>query len=205
MKIIITLALALFLNPVNAQTPYEVGMIKGMELMKTDLSQAAAQFERIASVETTNWLPAYYVSLCHINNSWGQNPKDKTIAHLEVAQEYLDKATALSKENAELLVLQALINTCYVVMDSATYGMKLSGPTTAVYKKAYAIAPQNPRVISNQASWNMGTAKYFNKDVTPYCNDFKTAITLFNAENPTNFMPSWGLKNALESQKSCSK
>ena len=57
--------------------------------------------------------------------------------------------------------------------------MKLSGPTTAIYEKAMPIAPENPRVVSNRAQWLMGSARFFGKDVTPYCKDLVNGCDSF--------------------------
>lgn len=185
-----------------AQAPYEKGMQKAMELMATDQQAAAAQFERIASVEKENWLPVYYAALCHINSSWSNTP-EKTQLYLQKAQELLDTANSLSPNNAELLVLQGMLNTSYIVMDGNIYGMKLSGPTTAIYEKAFAIAPSNPRVIMNRAQWNMGSARYFGKDVTPYCTELELAASLFEKEVVTGFNPSWGKNQLPDARKDC--
>ena len=75
-----------------AQTNYEKAMTKGLETMQTDLNAAAQQFERITAAEKENWLPPYYAALAYINSSWGQNPKEQTLASMKKAQEFIDKA-----------------------------------------------------------------------------------------------------------------
>ena len=101
------------------------------------------------------------------------------------------------------MVLQGMLNTCWIQYDSRTYGMKLSGPTTALYDKAISMAPENPRVISNRARWLMGSAQFFGKDIAPYCGEIDKAIELFEKEIATGFDPGWGKKAATDVKKQC--
>lgn len=63
---------------------------------------------------------------------------------------------AISKNNTEILVLQAMLHTAWVAYDDATYGMTLSGKVLALYAKAEQIAPNNPRVVFCKAEWDIG-------------------------------------------------
>ncbi|AZQ43185.1 tetratricopeptide repeat protein [Nonlabens ponticola] len=200
----ITTTLFLLLSIITlAQSPYEKAMTKALEQMHENPQAAAQQFERISKAEKDNWIPAYYAALSNINSSWGQYPKEQTLATMEKAQEFIDIAQSLSPKNAEIMVLQGLLNTCWITYDGSIYGMKLSGPTTALYEKAYAMAPDNPRVVSNRAQWLMGSARYFNKDVSPYCSDLDKAVALFEQEKTSGFEPQWGLEGTLKAQQDC--
>jgi tetratricopeptide (TPR) repeat protein len=204
MKTIFTTLLFIVTLSLNAQTGYEKAMTKGLELMKAgDLQAASQQFERVAKAEKENWLPTYYVALTNVQSSWGQLGKEKTLLHMKKAQEFIDQADLLSPNNPEVMVLQGMLNTCWIQYDSKTYGMKLSGATTAIYEKASQIAPNNPRVASNQAEWLMGLAQFFGKDITAFCSKVDRAVELFNYETPDGFMPRWGMDHALKAQKRC--
>jgi len=203
MKIIVTFLLVTFSFSLYAQTAYDKAMTNSLELLETDLQAAAQQFERIATVAKENWLPSYYAALAHVNSSWGQSPKEQTLLYMKKAQEFIDKAETISPNNPEIMVLQGMLNNCYIKYDSSVYGMKLSGPTTAIYEKAIAMAPKNPRVVSNRAQWLMGSAQFFGKDVTPYCGELEKAILLFDAEQPEDFKPKWGKEGALKAQQGC--
>ncbi|MGB5982699.1 MAG: hypothetical protein WBG46_11205 [Nonlabens sp.] len=203
MKTLLSTILLLVTLTLNAQSPYQKAMIKGMELISEDLQKASQQFERIAAAEKENWVPAYYVALTNINSSWGQNGKEQTFNYMKKAQDYIDQAEALSPDNVEIMVLQGMLNTCMIQYDSSVYGMKLSGPTTAIYEKALAMAPNNPRVVSNKAQWSMGLARFFNKPTQPYCDEIIRAIELFEKEEQNGFQPRWGMKQAQKSQVEC--
>jgi hypothetical protein len=200
----ITTALVFFLAlSLHSQTSYKQAMQKGLELMATDLKAASQQFERVAKAEKENWLPPYYAALCNINGSWGENSKNQTFLHMNKAQEFINDAELLSDNNPEIMVLQGMLNTCWIQYDSRTYGMKLSGATNAIYEKALQLAPDNPRVISNRARWLMGSARFFGKDITPYCGEVNRAIALFEKETAVGFYPSWGKNGSLAVKKGC--
>ncbi|XLS28003.1 tetratricopeptide repeat protein [Flavobacteriaceae bacterium M23B6Z8] len=186
-------------------SPYDKGMKKGLDLWQQGNPAEATQlFERIAAAEQDNWIPSYYTA--YVNTMFAFNSKDleKLTLHLEKAQKYVDQAMKASPDNPEVLVLQALIHTAWISYDGQTYGMKLAGPTTELHQRAMALAPENPRVVLANAEWNMGSARFFGKDTTPYCNDIAKALELFATfKSETPFHPSWGEKRAQQLVKEC--
>ncbi|GLB50232.1 tetratricopeptide repeat protein [Neptunitalea lumnitzerae] len=204
----VTTLLILFITLTGfSQTAYEKGMNKAFATWGEGNSvEASNLFERISKAEKDNWIPLYYVAQVNILHSFGEKDKTQLQLKLDKAKEALEKAKELSPDNAELLVLEALHNTAWIAFDGATYGMTLGGPTTEIYNKAVALAPDNPRVVYCFAEWNMGMASYFGKDTTPYCNDMKKAIELFSTfKNETLFYPSWGLDRAEQLYKNCNQ
>ena len=171
MKHLIIIVTLLFSGLVSAQSNYEKGMQKAFELWGSNPIEAANLFERIANAENDNWLPAYYAAQLNITSSFVEKDEQKLSAQLKKAQDLINDATAISQDNAEILVLQALLHTAWVAYDGATYGMTLSPKVVELYTKAKALAPDNPRVVYCNAEWNMGSARFFGQDVTPYCKD----------------------------------
>ncbi len=192
---------------VGAQTQYEQGMQKGFALWgEGKTAEASALFERIASAEKNNWLPNYYVAMVNTTTSFQTKDKEKVAALLGKAQEALNTELDKNPENPELLVLQAMINTAWIVSDPMTNGMKLSAKTIELYDKALAIAPDNPRALFSKAEFEIGGARYFGNDTKPMCAQIDKAIELFAKFKPeTPFHPNWGLDRALEAQKECNK
>ena len=202
---IITFIAVLVCGLVSAQTNYETGMAKGMQLWSEGKNtEASAVFERIASVEKENWLPNYYVALVKTTTAFETKDKDKVSNLLAKAQNVMDKEIALNPENAELLVLQAMIHTAWIVFDPMTNGMKLSGKVMELYGKAEEIAPNNPRVVLNKAEFEIGSAQFFGTDIQPLCAQIAKSIELFATFKPeTAFSPNWGLERAQEAAKNC--
>lgn len=202
---IITFIAILVCELVSAQTAYETGMAKGLSLWSEGKNtEAVATFERIASAESNEWLPNYYVALIDALSSYETQDKEKVKSLLESAQNALDIELKKDSQNAELLVVQGLIYTGWIIADPMTNGMRYSGMTTGVYAKAEKLAPDNPRVVFLKAEFEMGSAKYFGQDTTPMCEQIAKSIPLFENFVPaTPFHPNWGLERAKEVSANC--
>lgn len=202
-KLAIILAL-LVVSLVNSQTNYENGMQKAFELWGSNPVEASNLFERIAKAEPDNWLPSYYAAQINIISSFGEKDKEKLTAQLAKAQNLINDATAISKNNPELLIMEALLNTAWVAYDGATYGMTLSPKVSALYAQAEQISPNNPRVVLNKAEWAMGSARFFGQDIKPFCKDVERALELFaNFKPETSFHPNWGKERAEQILADC--
>ncbi|WP_308993282.1 hypothetical protein QLS71_014565 [Mariniflexile litorale] len=204
MKHLIIIATFLVSALTTSQTNYEEGMQKAFELWGTNPNEASNLFERIAKAEPHNWLPSYYAAQVNIVSSFGETNEEKLAAQLKKAQDLINDATAISKSNPEILVMQALLHTAWVAYDGATYGMTLSGKITDLYTKASMLAPNNPRVVYCKAEWDMGSATYFGQDTKPFCKDLERALELFDNFKPeTPFGPNWGKERTEMLLQSC--
>ena len=202
----IIVAIVLFISSlVSAQGQFEQGMGKAFQLWDEGKNtEASAMFERIAAAEKTSWLPNYYVALVNTTTAFGTKDKEQISLLLDKAQNALDVELIKTPNNAELLVMQALIHTAWIAFDPMTNGQKLSGKVMELYGKAQAIAPENPRVIIGKAEFEIGGAKFWGKDTKPMCAQIEKAIGLFATFKPeTPFSPKWGLERAQEALKNC--
>lgn len=204
MKKLLLIALALVSTIGIAQSNYEKGMNKAFELWGTNPVEASNLFERIAAAEKDNWLPPYYAAQVLIIQGFEIKDKDKLDSQLKKAQGLINDATAISKDNPEIIILQALLHTVWVAYDGATYGMTLAPKVAALYEQAAKIDPNNPRVILNKAEWGMGSANFFGQDTAPFCKDIERALELFaNFKPETSFHPNWGKERAEQVMASC--
>ena len=190
---------------VSAQGQFEQGMGKAFQLWGEGKSTEASDlFERIASAEKASWLPKYYVALVNTTTAFRTKDKEQMNLLLSKAQKALDAEMDKNPNNAELLVMQAMIHTAWIAFDPMTNGQKLSGTVMELYGKAQAIAPENPRVVFCKAEFEIGGAKFWGTDTKPMCAQIEKAIGLFATFKPeTPFSPKWGLERALEAQKNC--
>lgn len=202
---IITFIATLICGLLTAQTSYEKEMNKALQTWKQGKPvEAVIQFEQIASVEKTNWLPNYYIALINTIRAFGERDKTKMLLLIESAQKAQDICNSLDLENPEVLVIQAMIHTANIVYDPMTNGQKLSGDVMYILNKAYKIAPENPRVVFQKASFEIGMAQYFGQDSKPMCAQIEKAIELFATFKPeTALHPSWGLDRAQAELKNC--
>lgn len=207
MKPLILIIVLVVTEILSAQTNYEQGMQKAFNLWKNgQWTEAEQLFERIAAAEPKAWLPHYYIAQMNSLKTWEETDATKVKAQLSKAQNALNEAMALEEDNADLLVMQAQIFTNWVAYDGMTYGMKYSAKISDLYAKAYALAPNNPRVVLGRAEWNMGSARYFGQDTTPFCKDVEKAIELFaNFKPESDFHPNWGQERARQIVDSCKK
>jgi hypothetical protein len=202
---LITIIAMFVASIVSAQTQFDQGMKKALQTWKNGNStEALVQFEKIASVEKTNWLPNYYIALINTTQAFGEQDKTKMLSLIESAQKAQDFCNDLAMDNPEVLVMQAMIHTASIVYDPMTNGQKLSGDVMCILNKAYKIAPENPRVVFQKASFEKGMAEYFGQDTKAMCAQIEKSIELFATFKPeTAFHPSWGLDRAQEAVKAC--
>jgi hypothetical protein len=202
---IITTIVFFICSLVSAQGQFEQGMGKAFQLWgEGKNTEASDLFERIATAEKTSWLPNYYVALVNTATAFKTKDKDQMNSLLSKAQNALNVEMDKNPNNAELLVVQAMIHTAWIAYDPMTNGQKLSGTVMDLYGKAQAIAPENPRVVFNKAEFEIGSAKFWGTDTKPMCAQIEKAIGLFATfKLETPFSPSWGLDRALEVQKNC--
>lgn len=207
MKNLIIIALVLVSGLTTAQANFEKGMQKAFSLWQEgNTDEAENMFERISNAELDQWLPHYYIAQINSIKSWSQKDENILKAQLDKAQSHINSAMAISKDNPEILVMQAHILTNWVAFDGMTYGMKYSGKITELYNKAYALAPENPRVVFSKAEWAMGSAKYFGQDTKPFCSEIEKSIELFaNFKPESDLHPNWGANRAETVLQSCNE
>lgn len=203
-KLIATLALFIC-SLASAQTQYEQGMTKALGLWKEGkIEESTALFERIATVEKDNWLPNYYIALINSTSAIGMQDKEKMTVMVDKATKAMDIELGKTPNNPELLVVQALINTVWLVNDPMANGQKLSPIIMELYEKALAIAPENPRVILSKAEFEIGGAAFWGADTKPMCDEVKRSIALFeNQKLETPFSPKWGRERVDILLKNC--
>lgn len=205
MKNLILTLVVLVSGFASAQGQFEQGMGKAIGLWKEGKNKEASDmFERIASAEKSNWLPNYYVATVNCFAAFGTQDKEQMTAMLNKSQAALDIEIVKNPNNAELLVMQAMIHTAWLSSDPMKYGMTLPAKVMELYDKAEAIAPNNPRVVYGKAEFSIGGAKWTGANVKELCKDVERSVALFSTFKPeTQFSPSWGLERALEAQKKC--
>lgn len=199
-RLVTALVIFLVSQVTYSQTKFEQGMQQAFKLMGENKNEEAANaFERIAQVETDNWLPYYNLALLKTRTTFEMKDKTKVAAQLKAAEEFADKADDISPDNSEIYVLKALINVAKIVMDPMTYGASLTPETTDLYQKAIRLNKNNPRAHSGLVEFEMGGARYFNQDLTPYYKRLRATIALYDNFKPeSEFHPNWGKNWVLE-------
>ena len=205
MKTLITIITILSLHFAFGQSTYEKGMTQAFELWKEKKTDDAANlFERIARAEKENWIPFYYAAQVHITASFNSKDAKEIESRLTKAQNLVNEAKTFSDTNAEVLILEAMLNTAYVVYNPSVYGMTHSPKVDKLYLQAKQLEPENPRAILYHAEWQMGAAKFWGKDPKAFCPEVEKAILYFEKESSdVPFYPQWGINQVERIQTNC--
>lgn len=207
-SLMLTILMFLIVPPTFANDAYTSAMKKNL----TDLQQAktieeytavANAFERIASMETQEWLPSYYGAYANIMISNLQPKAEAKDAYLDKAQAHLDKAIKLQKDESEIVALQGFILMMRVSVDPGSRGQSLAGKVMATFEKAVQLDGNNPRAQFLLGNWIYGTAQFFNTSTDEACGLINNSIALFEAEKPGEINPQWGKEMATSMLAKC--
>jgi hypothetical protein len=158
-------------------------------------------FERIANAEKTQWLPFYYAALANVNagntyimdGSMGDKSKDLDPL-ADKAEELLNKAEALSKDNSEIWVVRKMIASLKM-MGNPMARFQQYGPIAATaLETAKKLNAENPRVYMLEGEDLFFTPEQFGGDKAEAKKRFETAMSKFNAQKPeSSIHPKWGM------------
>ncbi len=206
-NILFTIIFIVTCTTVNAQGKYEAGMGKAFSLWSENKpTEAIAMFERIAQVEKENWLPAYYAANVLITQSFGVEDKSIRNEMLEKAKAHVATAHKISPANSEIHTLEGFLYTSYVAMDPMIYAMQYNGKISDLHAKAIELDPNNPRAHANSIEYEMGAARFFNQDLTPFCKRLEETLVMFdNQKSDIKFAPSYGKERVESVIENCGK
>ncbi len=203
---IITFIMFLVVSALSAQNTTETELKSALELWNSgEKLEATSQFEQIADIHQENWLAQYYVAYTNAVEALNaKNAPEKMEKLLQKAQQAQDKANLLQPDNAEVLVVQALINTGWILYNPMVNGQKYSGATEYIYKRAYELAPENPRVVLCSAEFQVGKTRFFGGNIQQYCEAFQKASELFVTFKPeSEIHPNWGRERLQKDLENC--
>lgn len=184
-----------------AQTAFEKAMtekISKLEQSKTpeDFTASSNDFARIGDKEKTNWLPYYYAA--HASIEKGRNiMRTGKMSELDAiaaeAQTNLDKASALSPNNAEILILQKMIHSLKMMVDPQSRFMSEGMLAADALSKAEKLDPENPRISLLKAEDTYFTPEQFGGSKTKGLELFQKSLDQFKVyKAKTTLDPTWG-------------
>lgn len=188
-----------------AQTAFEKAMtekIGKIEQSKNpeDFTALANDFARIGDKEKTQWLPYYYAALSTIQK--GRNEmRTGNLSELDAiaaeAQKSLDKASELSKENAEILILQKMIHSLKMMVDPQSRFMSEGMLAADALSKAEKLDSENPRITLLKAEDTYFTPEQYGGSKTKGLELFQKSLDQFKVYQPkTALDPNWGKEEA---------
>lgn len=167
--------------------------------------EVANNFRTIANKETTEWLPLYYETHCYILMSFMENSGAiKKDAWLDQAENSLEKMLELAPLESEAYALKAFYHTGRLVVNPPQRAQTTSPIIDAAIGKSLGLDPGNPRAKFMRLSNDMGTARFFGSDLTPYCKDASELLEHWDSyEVKSAIHPSWGKDQVEEIVKGC--
>ncbi|MBC7721063.1 MAG: hypothetical protein H7068_03515 [Pedobacter sp.] len=208
MKKLLVIASLFMATMVNAQGKFESGMMKGLGMMKDakspqELTDTEAFFERIADAEKTQWLPYYYAALAQAQYAFAVGADDKEKACAK-AEDLINKAEALEKNNSEIACVKAMIGTNRMLINPQANYMSWMGSNKALMSDAKKFDPTNPRPYFLEGQTVMGTPEQFGGGKAAAKPIFTKAVELYKNFKPvTPFSPTWGSDEATKQLAAC--
>lgn len=190
---------------VSAQTGYEAAMNTKIAQVESHLSPdefnaLSNDFKRIGEKEKTQWLPYYYAAFSQIQKGrllMRENKLNDLDAIAGEAQKSLDQATALSKDNAEILILQKMIHSLKMMVDPMSRYMTEGMAANQALEKAQALDPTNPRITLLKAEDTYFTPAQFGGSKEKGIELFKKSIEQFGSYKSASAQaPNWGKAEA---------
>ncbi len=158
-----------------------------------DYTDAANFFERIAQMESSEWLPLYHAAHAWLIMGFMETDVSKKDPYFDKAQGFVDRALKIAPDESELYTLQAFIYPGKMSVDPMGRGPALVGRMNAALDKAIRLNPDNPRNYYLQAITllNMPEAFGGGKAVAkPIFEKAREKFEQFQAQSP--LWPNWG-------------
>ena len=196
------LAILLFIGVTAfAQTAYEKAMTEKIGKVESHLSAdeftaLANDFTRIGDKEKSQWLPYYYAAFASIQKGRMAMQSGKT-AELDPiadeAQKSLDKASELSKDNAEILILQKMIHGLKMMVNPQQRFMSEGMLAADALSKAEKLDAENPRITLMKAEDTYFTPEQFGGSKSRGLELFKKSLDQFKVYKAKSSLdPNWG-------------
>lgn len=188
-----------------AQAKYETTMTEKVakieQHLKTDEFQTLSNdFARIGSAEKTKWLPYYYAAFAQIQKGrilMREQKLSELDAVASEAQKSLDKAMELSKDNAELFILQKMIHNLKMMVNPMERYMTEGALGAENLAKAEKLDPANPRITLLKAEDTYFTPEQFGGSKSQGLELFRKALEQFKIyKTASPLHPHWGKSEA---------
>lgn len=163
-------------------------------------TEVGNNFQRIADAEKTQWLPYYYVALSNVMAGYfqgavNQSPNPSVTDPLaDKAEEALNKAEALTKDNSEIFVVKKMIASLRMMADPQNRWQTYGPQAGEALQRAKTLNPDNPRVYMLEGQDKFYTPEQFGGSKTEAKTLFEESAKKFESFKPESAIhPQWGL------------
>lgn len=212
-KVINTIGLFLLLTSMSsfAQTSnpkFEQAVLKGREMLNAshgpeDFIKSANYFERVAQVESKEWLAPYYAAYSNLLSGIMSSDNALKDQYLDKALTQVEQADALSKNNSEIYALKGYIQYMKLSVDprNRLSFMSDSAESLAIAK---TLNPENPRIYLITGQNIFYTPEAFGGGKEKARPVLEAAAAKFAIFKPANDIePNWGLERTNELLAQC--
>lgn len=184
-----------------AQNSFDKDLQTALQLWEENKSLEAVRIlEGMSVSQNQEWLSTYYLGIIHVIEAL-KNSQNKSLMenHLKQAEKASNQAFEMAPNEAEVMVLKAMVLTGWVVYDPMVNGQSLSPEIIAWYGKAEILEPNNPRVYFKRAQFEFGSAQFLGMSTKPICEQMQKCKQLFDNFKPkSNLHPNWGKAEAID-------
>jgi hypothetical protein len=201
-KTILALAITFTTTYSFAQTAYEKAMLPKVQMIEMpkanpdDYTIQANDFARIGDKEKTLWQPYYYAALSIIKKGRELMQKNQVAQLDDVAKEaqnYIDKAEALSPNNAEIFLLKKMNHGLKMMVNPMERWQTEGQAAQVALNEAKKLDPENPRISILEAEDLYYTPEQFGGSKSKGIELFKKALEQFKTYKiKSSVDPNWG-------------
>ena len=201
-KTILALAITFTTTYSFAQTAYEKAMLPKVQMIEMpkanpdDYTAQANDFARIGDKEKTLWQPYYYAALSIIKKGRELMQKNQVAQLDDVAKEaqnYIDKAEALSPNNAEIFLLKKMNHVLKMIVNPMERWQTEGQAAQVALNEAQKLDPENPRITILEAEDLYYTPEQFGGSKSKGIELFKKALEQFKTYKiKSSVDPNWG-------------
>ena len=162
-------------------------------------TEMANTFQRIGDAEKTQWLPYYYAALGNVMTGYMSGTPgasagaDKIDPLASKAEELLNKAEALSKDNSDIYCVKKMIATLRMMADPMNRYMTYGPQAAEALQKAKTLNPENPRVYLLEGQDKFYTPEQFGGSKTEAKALFEQSMKKYESYKPeSDIHPQWG-------------
>ncbi|HEY6082122.1 MAG TPA: hypothetical protein VIU45_01615 [Chitinophagaceae bacterium] len=190
---------------------YSAAMEKNVAALDSTHSPEGLQalennFERIANVKQTEWLPYYYAGLCQVMLAFMEQDNSKVDALSDKAGELAAKSAALSKDNSEITCLQSMVASSRIKVDPRSRGMEFGMKSAQLLRAAQKLDTSNPRVYLLDGQGKFYTPEQYGGGKDAAKPILEEAVQKFASFKPAGALaPHWGEERAKLLLAQCSQ
>lgn len=179
------------------------GLDSGMR-NPASLLTLANNFERIATVEKTLWLPYYYAALAQINYAFMQQDKDKMDGIADKATAFINSADSLSPKNSEISCLKSMVASCHLMVNPQQRWQEYGAESASNIQAAMQQDTSNPRPYFLTGQGLKYTPEQFGGGCKPAKAQLQIALDKYATFKPaSDINPTWGKEYTQKLMADC--